>query len=269
MDPEESGWASRVPRAAFLSALLIALALMSLVILARPRSEAPSAQALKPTTVPTSRLPEPTVMPTSRPTQPPPTATLVRPTATPTPAPVTVYVAGEVRWPGMYTLAAGSRIGDAVKRAGGMTRRADPVAINLALRLRDEMQVTVPARAGRSAVKSPPPIVEPTRMLATPIPTPAEPQPTEAPSERAEPQPTDEDATAREEHEAPAVSGPININTATQAELESLPGIGPSKARAIIEHRTQKGPFRKPEDLQDVTGIGPKTWEQLKDKVTV
>jgi competence protein ComEA len=59
----------------------------------------------------------------------------------------------------------------------------------------------------------------------------------------------------------------VNINTATQEELETLPGIGPTKARAIIEYRREKGPFQTPDELQEVSGIGPKTWEGLKDRV--
>jgi len=59
----------------------------------------------------------------------------------------------------------------------------------------------------------------------------------------------------------------VNINTANQEELETLPGIGPTKARAIIEYRRAEGSFQTPEELQEVSGIGPKTWEGLKDRV--
>jgi len=61
----------------------------------------------------------------------------------------------------------------------------------------------------------------------------------------------------------------IDVNTATVAELERLPGIGPSLARRISDDREARGPFQRPEELQRVKGIGPKTYETLKDYVTV
>jgi comEA protein len=64
-------------------------------------------------------------------------------------------------------------------------------------------------------------------------------------------------------------TGPININTASQEELESLPGIGPTIARRIIDYRTQHGPFKKKEDLLKVKGIGPKTFADLQEKISL
>lgn len=66
-----------------------------------------------------------------------------------------------------------------------------------------------------------------------------------------------------------ARGGTVNINTASQSELETLPGIGPTRARAIIAHRTQHGPFARIEDIQNVTGIGEKTFESLKSLIRV
>lgn len=262
---DEGSTRQRTPGGAYISALLIALALLALVILARPRQSSPLASAL-PTSTPTfiPPTPTPTIVATTAaqtpvpntPTPPPapPTAT-----ATPTPAPITVYVAGAVRRPGNYTLSSGSRVGDAVDKAGGMTKKADPIAINLAQRLEDGMQVTVPARGQVLAPTPTPTVLPPT---ATALPAPATPAPTERPN--GEPtRPTDTPA----EDTPPA--GPININTASQEDLETLPGIGPSKAAAIIEYRQQHGPFARIEDLQEVKGIGPKTFEALSDKVTV
>lgn len=163
----------------------------------------------------------------------------------------------------MYTLPPGSRVGDAVARAGGMSKNADPVAINLAQRLVDEMQITVPEK-GRQAV-----VTKPTVPPPTATPTPVPPTPTTAP-EPVEPTATTTGSSTEPARTAePQPAGRVNLNTATQAELETLPGIGPSKALAIIEYREQHGQFRSAEELQEVKGIGPKTWEALKDKVTV
>jgi competence protein ComEA len=64
-------------------------------------------------------------------------------------------------------------------------------------------------------------------------------------------------------------SGKININSATAAELDSLPGIGPAKAQAIVDYRDQNGPFRIIDELLDVPGIGPKILESIRDQITV
>jgi competence protein ComEA len=66
-----------------------------------------------------------------------------------------------------------------------------------------------------------------------------------------------------------AASGPVNINTATAAELETLPGIGPKTAEAIVEYREANGPFETIEDIMDVPGIGEGTFEKIKDRITV
>lgn len=166
---------------------------------------------------------------------PPPTPTV---TPTLTPSPLAVYVSGEVERPAVYTLPPGSRMSDALAAAGGPTAKADLTRLNLARRLQDEEQVYVPAKG-----ESPPP---------SPIP-PATPPPatSQAPSSPAEP------------------PGKININTATAAELESLPRIGPALAERIIEYREANGPFASIEEIMNVKGIGPATFEQIKDMITV
>lgn len=200
---EQKSPKTQFPGAAYLSALLIALALASLVFMASRRQDE---------------------------TQQP---VLAAPTVIPTQGPATIYIVGEVMRPGVYTLPAGSRIEDAIERAGGMTAKADPLGVNLAQRLHDEMQINVPAKP-----ESKPPGIHP------------------APSAQA----------THAKDEQPEV---VNINTATQEQLETLPGIGPTKAKAIIEYRETKGPFRNPIDIQKVRGIGPKTWEQFKDRIRV
>jgi competence protein ComEA len=140
---------------------------------------------------------------------------------------VMVHVAGAVRTPGLYRLAEGSRVADAVDAAGGPRRRADLDALNLAEVVVDGGKVGVPRR-GQAPVAS--------------------------------------------EASQPAADGapaPINVNTADQAALETIPGIGPVKAGAIIEHRTRAGPFPSVDALIEVTGIGPATLESMRPHVTV
>jgi competence protein ComEA len=142
---------------------------------------------------------------------------------------VTVHVAGAVASPGLIETDQGKRVGDAVKLAGGALARADVDRLNLAEPLIDGIRVYVP-RIGEDFV------VEP---LAT---------------------------AGEESPEQPAV---VNINTADTTELETLPGVGPVTAAAIIAHRTDNGAFDAVEDLEAVSGIGPKTMSALLPQLTV
>lgn len=151
------------------------------------------------------------------------------PAPTATPATVTVYVSGAVVHPDVYTLPEGSRVKEAVEAAGGFAAQADRDRINLARRLHDEEQVYVP-RIGEES----PPVAPPATTGS-----------------------------------ASTSGGMININTATAAELESLPGIGPTYAQRIIEYREQNGPFGRIEEIKQVRGIGEATFEGLKDQITV
>ena len=78
-----------------------------------------------------------------------------------------------------------------------------------------------------------------------------------------------ETASQEESYSSATVIGKININTATVEELDTLPGIGEAKARAIIEYRENESPFLKPEDIMNVSGIGEKTYENIKDYIVV
>ena len=164
----------------------------------------------------------------------PPTAA---PTAIPAPTTMFVHVAGEVARPGVYGLPAGARVVDALEAAGGPTARAVLDALNLAAPLADGQQVLVPRR-GQVISLSPPGTAPGT---TTPAPS----------------------ATA-------ATGGAlVNINTASASELETLPGIGEVLAQTIVDHRTEHGPFASVDALEDVSGIGPSTLEEIRDLVTV
>jgi competence protein ComEA len=138
---------------------------------------------------------------------------------------VRVSVRGAVVSPGVYTLASGSRVQDALLAAGGVIPQADTSRLNLAAPLSDGQEVRVP--------------------LVTPTPAPGTPS------------------------TAPAVGGRINLNTATQAELESLPGIGPVIAKRIVEYREANGPYQSIEDLLKVEGVGPALVDKIRDLVEV
>lgn len=172
----------------------------------------------------------------------------------PTPAPVRVYVLGAVRTPGVYPLMRGSIVEDALKAAGGTLPNADLRGLNLAQVLQDGDRVEVPEILPTPT--PPPPTV--TVGPGTPSPTPL---PTAAATETPVP--------SRSGPSLPVAGAKININTATLAELDTLPRIGPAIAQRIIDYRTANGPFRRIEDIQNVRGIGPATFEQIKDLITV
>ena len=157
----------------------------------------------------------------------------------PTPAPLVVHIAGAVVKPGVYSLPSGSRVQDVVQAAGGLLDNADSQGINLAAPLRDGEQVSI-ARLGDAA---------PT--MAAPLP------------------PNRSAGSMEIDKTAPAIAYPINLNTATLEELDALPGIGASKAQAILNYRQKNGPFRRIEDIQKVTGIGPGIFAQIKTLIAV
>lgn len=160
-----------------------------------------------------------------------PTAT-PSPTATlvPTVAPLVVHVAGAVAMPGVYVLEPEARVIDAVEAAGGMLPTADDDAVNLADHVRDGMQLVIP-EVGIEPSPSP-----------TPIPVPA----------------------GKSES-----SGLVNINTASAAELEALPHIGPALAGRIVTYRESNGLFQHIDQLEDVSGIGPACMSDLRELITV
>jgi competence protein ComEA len=155
---------------------------------------------------------------------------------------ISVHVAGEVVWPGLYVLKAGARVQDAIFAAHGPTVVADIKKVNLAAPLRDGDRVVVPR------------IVQPAYPFAAARGSSQPPRGAGQPdSSRAPPDPSPAGETP----------GMVNVNTATAADLERLPGVGPVLARRIVEFREAKGLFRRIEDLQEVQGIGPKLYRRL------
>jgi competence protein ComEA len=150
--------------------------------------------------------------------------------ATPSTAPVLlVHVAGAVVEPGVYQLIGDARVRDAIVAAGGPTATADWNALNLAASISDGVKVYVP----NVGEELPPSLTAPPADPSGSIPT-----------------------------------GPIDVNAATADELESLPGVGPSTATAIVTERERNGPFLDVDDLDRVPGIGPAKLEALRGLVT-
>jgi competence protein ComEA len=152
------------------------------------------------------------------------------PDASPPAKKVLVHVSGLVSAPGVYELAHDSRVQDAIAAAGGPRDGGDIEALNLAAPLSDGQKIIV-ARPGEPAASQP-------ALL---------------------------DGAAA----SPGPSGKINLNTASAAELDALPSIGPVIAERILVFRQQKGRFTSVAQLRDVEGIGPKKYEGVKDLVTV
>lgn len=167
---------------------------------------------------------------------------------------VTVSVRGAVRRPAVYQVPADSRIQDLLLRAGGPLEEADLGDINLAARLIDGTTLIIPEKPAAGAPRIPAPSVpnlpEYTISGWRNARPPADAQPGAAPPPGARP------------------GGLIDINTASQAELETLPGIGPVLARAIIDYRAER-PFRTVDELANVRGIGEKRLEAVRSLVTV
>lgn len=188
-----------------------------------------------------------------------PPLTPVPPAPASEPQQVAVSVRGAVNAPGVYEFESGARVEDALERAGGMTETADLTDINLAARLRDGTTLHVPPRPEPSSPNRRDPwfsaAYNPPEYTIT---------------GSGQGQSGDAGAPARSST-APAAGGDagrIDLNTASQPALESLPGIGPSLAQRIIRHREAR-PFKTVDEVQNVSGIGPKRLAAIRNLVTV
>lgn len=140
---------------------------------------------------------------------------------------VVVDVAGAVGKPGVYRLPTGSRVNDAVQRAGGATAKGDVEQINLAARLADGQQIVIPSRANGPAGV----------------------------------------ALGAAGAGSATASGPFSLGTATVEELDTIEGIGPVTAQSIVEYRDQHGGLSSIDQLDEIDGIGPATMDALRDRL--
>ena len=165
-------------------------------------------------------------------------APVEQPAVLETPENIIIYITGEVNNPGVYELPPGSRAKDAVVAAGGTTENAALGAINLSLRISDEDHIIVP-KIGEEVIQT---IVS---------------------SESAS------DNSASNTSSSEATTRLININSASSTELQTLRGIGPVMAGRIIDHRERNGAFRNISELQNISGIGEKTFEAIADFISI
>lgn len=142
---------------------------------------------------------------------------------------ITVDVKGAVKSPGIYDLPVGSRVNDAVQKAGGLTEQAASKSLNLAQKVSDEALVYVPAKGEEVA------------------------------SEK----------TGSGTASSTSKEKKVNINKASLEELKQVKGLGGKRAQDIIDHRETNGKFKSVDELKKVSGIGAKTIEKLKEYVTV
>ena len=148
-----------------------------------------------------------------------------------------VHITGEVRNSGFIELQEGARIINAIEAAGGATEKADFSKVNLAFVINDGCKIYIPsideAQNNQNVVSN------------------------------------ESGNNVIVEGDSKSSGGKININNASQTELETLTGVGPSTAVKIIEYRNKNGKFKKIEDLKNVSGIGEQKYNGLKDEITV
>ena len=142
-----------------------------------------------------------------------------------------VYISGEINKPGVYQIKDGDRLEDLINEAGGLTDKASEKTLNLAQRLDDQMKIYIPNIDEENSLEN----IDPNQAANI---------------------------------SASSKSDLINVNTASKEELMSLPNIGDKRADAIIEYRSANK-FEKIEDIKNVTGIGDKFYEALKDLITI
>ncbi|GAF65987.1 competence protein ComE [Bacillus sp. TS-2] len=144
------------------------------------------------------------------------------------PQEIVVDLKGAVNMPGIYLMSDGGRVYEVIEKAGGLREDADEQRVNLAALLKDEMVLYIPTEGEIEG---------------------------------------EEAITAGIFQINETEDGKVNINTATESELQQLSGVGPAKAGQIIQYREQNGPFEMIEDLKKVSGIGEKSFEQLRESI--
>ena len=155
---------------------------------------------------------------------------------------IVVHICGAVKEPGVYSLKENQRLYEGIQEAGGFREDADEEYLNQAMYLEDGMKVVVPTKE-------------------------------ETDSERVEEKATENGYIQRQENidknTFQETTGKVDLNTANEAQLCTLPGIGVSRAKSIIQYREENGFFQKIEDVMKVSGIKEAAFEKIKDYITI
>ncbi len=185
---------------------------------------------------------------------------------------VFVDIGGEVRKPGVYSVSKSARIYEVVNKAGGLTSKAETSTINQAETVTDGQKITIPSKN-----------TQPAPGNASSAQNAGQSGSSGAPAGTSATAGTDSDSgsgtgtdisgsssgVAADSSGSASSSELININTADSTTLQQISGVGPVTAEKIIEYRTQNGAFKSAEDIKNVSGIGDKTYEKMKDHITV
>lgn len=161
-----------------------------------------------------------------------------------------VYITGEVKNPGIYELEENSRIKDVIEKAGGLKETADITDINLATILQDEDKITIPSKEENKQEKQNTENIQSNKQSKT--------------TEKSQNTTSISTNTTGKNQNTK-----VNINTATQTELETLPGIGPSIASKIVNYRKENGKFKSIEEIKKVNGIGESKYKKIKELIKV
>lgn len=170
-----------------------------------------------------------------------------------------IDIKGEIKKPGVYELKEIDRVSDAIKASGGLTENADTTLINLSKTLKDEMVIIIYNKNEieklRQELKETKKIIEYIEKDCTCPDTINEACIKEAPKQT--------------QNKSEAKEGKISLNTATLEELETLPGVGESKAKQIIKYREENNGFKTIEEIKEISGIGESTFEKFKEYISI
>ena len=177
------------------------------------------------------------------------------------PKDIKVDIKGEINNPGVYKLKEGDRVSDVIKISGGLTENADTSLINLSKNLKDEMVIIIYNKYEIEKIKqeesSPKTITQYIEKECS--------CPDTINEACIKPKEEKEEKTSKEQSK----NNKISINTGSLEELETLPGIGESKAQAIIKYREENGSFKTLEEITNIKGIGTSIFEKFKDYITL
>ncbi|MFQ3548846.1 MAG: helix-hairpin-helix domain-containing protein [Armatimonadota bacterium] len=175
---------------------------------------------------------------------------------------VVFHITGAVNSPGLYSLPKGSRIYEALKVAGNASQDADLDKINLAKQIDDGEKIDVPFKDRQANNKN-------DNSINSAVITGVINQSSDTTQNYISKNNKNQNIPQNFNKSQPSLSSKININTASQSELESLPGIGPAYAKRIIEYRNMSGGFKSLEQIMEIKGIGQKTYEKLRPYITL